>query len=395
MSLDNVAGIAGNEQSPAPVSDTAVHTAGGDGPLSIRDAARSVIDWRRKSAAGKAAKSPNDQSNLGQDASAQSTQSAASLDPTTQSDPARAGDDAGGESLPGETQSQDAVVDPRIKSGEQPPIEPPRSWSKEDKELFKALPRETQERLADRERSRDSDFSRRQQEATERAEALEAERSLAEQARGQYEHALPILLSNMQAAHNGEFADIQSMDDVQKLAVNDPIRYTQWDAAQKRLAAVHREVAAVQEQQAVEQAQRLQHYRMREAELFAEKAPEFADPVQSKKLMDGAVTVLRDLGFQDQELGELWNGNRNISIHDHRLHLLLRDGIKWRDASAKARTVTARQVPPVQRPGAAQPKGALREAELQNLNKQLDNSRGNNAIKAAAALLAARRRAAG
>jgi len=37
----------------------------------------------------------------------------------------------------------------------------------------------------------------------------------------------------------------------------------------------------------------------------------------------------------------------------------------------------------------------LREAELQNLNKQLDNSRGNNAIKAAAALLAARRRAAG
>jgi len=140
MSLDNVAGIAGNEQSPAPVSDTAVHTAGGDGPLSIRDAARSVIDWRRKSAAGEAAKSPNDQSNLGQDASAQSTQSAASLDPTTQSDPAQAGDDAGGESLPGETQSQDAVVDPRIKSGEQPPIEPPRSWSKEDKETVQGPP---------------------------------------------------------------------------------------------------------------------------------------------------------------------------------------------------------------------------------------------------------------
>jgi len=126
----------------------------------------------------------------------------------------------------------------------------------------------------------------------------------------------------------------------QKLAVNDPIRYTQWDAAQKRMAAVHREVAAVQEQQAAEQAQRLQHYRMREAELFAERRRSLPILWQSKKLMDGAVTYLRDLGFQDQELGELWNGARNISIHDHRLHLLLRDGIKWRDASAKARTVT-------------------------------------------------------
>jgi hypothetical protein len=37
-----------------------------------------------------------------------------------------------------------------------PPIEPPRSWTKEDKELFASLPRATQERLAERERSRQS-----------------------------------------------------------------------------------------------------------------------------------------------------------------------------------------------------------------------------------------------
>src|SRR5262249_29178395 len=37
------------------------------------------------------------------------------------------------------------------------PIEPPRSWTKEDKELFTSLPRATQERIAERERSRESD----------------------------------------------------------------------------------------------------------------------------------------------------------------------------------------------------------------------------------------------
>ena len=146
MSLDNVAGIAGAEQSPAPITDTAVHIAGGAGPISVRDAARSVIDWRRKSAAGEATQatqSPNDQSNSGEDARAQGTQSGtqsvATSEPAKQSDPAQAGDDVGGESPPGETQSLDAA-------DQQPPIEPPRSWSKEDKELFKALPRETQER---------------------------------------------------------------------------------------------------------------------------------------------------------------------------------------------------------------------------------------------------------
>jgi hypothetical protein len=402
MSLDNVAAVGGSEQIVTPITDIAVHIPGGDGPLSVRDAVRSLADWRRKSVAG-ADGVDGAQNTTGQEAGAPS----ATADPAAQaavaaqaakpqSDPAQAGDDTGDRrDPPGETASQDAEVERRQAAETLPPVEPPRSWSKEDKELFTGLPRDTQERLAERERSRDSDFSRRQQEATERAKALEAERGKVEQARGQYEQALPILLSNLQSAYSGEFADVRTMDDVQKLAVSDPIRYTQWDAAQKRMAAVHQEIVSSQQRQMIEREQLLNHYRAREAELFAEKAPEFSDPVKAKQLMDGAVTVLRDLGFQDQELGEMWRGERDISIHDHRLHLLLRDGIKWRDANARAKSVQAAKVPPVQRPGVAQPKGAAREAELANLTKQLDNSRGNNQLRAAAALVAARRRAAG
>ena len=371
---DAPAAPAATEQAPA----IATHTAGGSGPLSIADAARSVIDWRRKEAA---ADKPA-QNETKPDASAEVATSG------QESEPVKAGDDNGGESPPVETESQDAAVET------QPPVDPPRSWSKEDKELFKALPRETQERLAERERSRDTDFSKRQQAATEQQRALQAEQQRLEAARGQYDQALPILLQNLQAGYGSEFADIKTMDDVQKLAVSDPIRYTQWDAAQKRMAAVQQEVVASQERQYAERNQQLNAYRQREAELFVEKAPEFADPVQSKKLMDSAVTTLRDLGFKDQELGEMWRGERDISIHDHRLHLLLRDGIKWRDASAKAKQVTAqaKPLPPVQRPGVSQGANASREARLSNLNKQIDNSSGVSALRAAARMLTERRK---
>src|SRR5262249_57942989 len=100
------------------------------------------------------------------------------------------GTDAGPDTVPGETQADDRA--------EVPPIEPPRSWTKEDKELFRGLPRETQQRLADRERSRESDFLRRQNEAVEKLKGLDAQQQAVEQAKRQYDTALPALLHSLQ-----------------------------------------------------------------------------------------------------------------------------------------------------------------------------------------------------
>ena len=131
-----------------------------------------------------------------------------------------------------------------------PPIEPPRSWTKEDKELFTSLPRETQERIAERERSRESDFLRRQNEAADKLKGLTAKEQAVEQARQQYEAALPILLENLQGAMAGEFADIKTMADVQKMASEDWPRYIRWDAQQKQIAVVKQELSAAEARQA-------------------------------------------------------------------------------------------------------------------------------------------------
>jgi hypothetical protein len=110
------------------------------GPISIRDAAASLASARERGNRSSPRKPEQPRVN-GKFASAQ-----------TESTPS--GEDAGPETVPGETTAGDPA--------ETPSIEPPRSWSKEDKELFNTLPPETQQRVAERERARESDFLKRQ-----------------------------------------------------------------------------------------------------------------------------------------------------------------------------------------------------------------------------------------
>ncbi len=347
----------------APIEEVSVHVPGSEGPMNARDAARSVLDWRRKRDAEPAVV----------DETKPATDSAqAETAPAT-------------EQSSGETEATDSATE------ELPPIEPPRSWTKDDKELFTSLPRATQERIAERERSRESDFLRRQNEATEQRKAMEAERGKVEQARQQYETALPALLQTLQDQQAGEFADIKTMADVENLARTDWPRYVLWDAQQKRIAAVQQQVVAATQRQNQERQSRLSEFMSREAELFAEKVPEIADPAQKSKLQEAAVTTLKEVGFSDQELGRLWRGEAEISLHDHRLQLLVRDGIRFREAQTKAKDATAKPVPPVQRPGASQPRGAAQNAVVQGLTAQLEKT---GSLKDAARLLVERRKAA-
>jgi hypothetical protein len=73
------------------------------------------------------------------------------------------------------------------------------------------------------------------------------------------------------------------------------------------------------------------------------------------------------------------------------VQLLIRDATLWREAQAKAKAAQAKPVPPVQRPGVAQPKGAAQHAQIENLAQQLDKSSGVKALRTAAKLVAARR----
>jgi hypothetical protein len=271
------------------------------------------------------------------------------------------------------------------------PIEPPRSWTKEDKELFTGLPRAIQERLAERERSREGDFLRRQNEAAEKLKGLTAKEQAVEQARQTYEAALPQLLHTLQQQQAGEFADIKSMADVERLAREDWPRYLLWDLQQKKVAEVTQHMLAAQHRQAQEKLTQFVEFAKRQDDLFKQKVPDMTDETKAAELQRQALAVLGDLGFDETELVPLWNGQKELSLRDHRLQLLIRDATLWREAQAKAKAAATKPVPPVQRPGAATPRQGTDEARVQHLTQRLEQT---GSLRDAAALVRARRTAA-
>jgi hypothetical protein len=285
---------------------------------------------------------------------------------------------------PDEVRGETETTDP----DQRPPIEPPRSWTKDDKELFKGLPRDTQERLAERERSRESDFLRRQNEAADKLKGLSAREQAVEQAKRHYDAALPMLLQSLQQQQAGEFSDIRSISDIERLAREDWPRYVLWDAQQKKISALQQQANAALARQSQAAHHHWSNFSQQQDSLFLEKAPELAEKGQLAKAAESAAGVLKDLGFNDDELANLWNGRQALSLRDHRIQLLLRDGVRYRDAQAAAKAAATRSVPQVQRPGAAVPRGAETDARVSALNSRLDHS---GSLKDAAALLAAQR----
>lgn len=353
------------------LTDIVERVAGGDGPITARDAAHSLVDARNKQNARDRRNEENDSEQARERATLEQ-QSGPGEEP---------GNDAGPETVPGETQGDDRA--------EVPPIAPPRSWTKEDKELFKGLPRETQERLAERERSRESDFLRRQNEAAEKLKGLSAREQAVDEAMRHYETALPTLLQSLQQQQAADFSDIKSISDIERLAREDWPRYVLWDAQQKRISAVQQQAGAALARQSQEAQHRWSSFTQQQDALFLEKAPELAEKGQMAKIAENAAAMLKDIGFGEAELAQMWNGRRALSLRDHRIQLLLRDGVRYRDAQAAAKSAS-RAVPHVQRPGAAAPRGGEADARVSALNSRLDQS---GTLKDAAALLVAQRQA--
>src|SRR5262249_45020236 len=156
-------------------------------------------------------------------------------------------------------------------------IEPPKSWGKDEQELFATLPRAAQERIAERERSRDAELARHQREAAEQRRTLDADRAGLADVRVRYEAALPHLLDAVLGQQANVFPDIKTMADVERLAREDQPRYLQWDLHVKRLGAMVSELGQAQARQEAERAQQFEAFAKRHDDLFKEKVPEMAD----------------------------------------------------------------------------------------------------------------------
>ena len=290
----------------------------------------------------------------------------------------------------GETQEAEAET----------PIEPPRSWSKEEKERFESLPRETQEYLSERESQRDRAVSQAQREAAEQRKAIEAQREQMEKARANYESYLPQvqqLLHDSLISEN--FSDIKTISDLERLAKEDWARYLQWDVAQKKIASVQQQLQEANQRRQSEHLEKFVEFAKKEDAAFTERAPEAKDPKAFEKVQKGAVDLLKDVGFTDEELGQGWHGQRDFSLRDHRVQLLIRDAYLYRENQARQKEAAKKmasqkkQPSPVQRPGVVTGGNQALSSQIQELERRLPELRGNAAIEAAVQIAALRRSA--
>jgi hypothetical protein len=277
-----------------------------------------------------------------------------------------------------EAESAAPVEDPGNKTEEAepadlPPIERPRSWSKDDDDDWNALPRARQEKIAANERAREADIRQRINDAAEERKAAKAELEVAEKARKEYEAKLPTLMQTLQEA--GPFSDIRSMADVEKLQQEDPFRFQAFQLHQWKLQAAQAELTETKARQDRERHTEWTAHVQKENDLAVEFIPELADKDKGPALTNRVATeILPEYGFKPSDLEKLANGSEKLSIYDHRLQRLFAVAVKYADIQ-KAKVVAApKPAPAVQKPGTSKPQGAAQSETYTKLSANLERS---------------------
>jgi hypothetical protein len=119
-------------------------------------------------------------------------------------------------------------------------VQPPRSWSREDQEAFKALPPEQQEIIAQREQERDRALRLRQNELAELQKRGATDVEALQRAQAEFENATAEVLRHLAPSWAADFSDIRSPADAQKLKESDPIRFAQFEAGLQHIATLRR-----------------------------------------------------------------------------------------------------------------------------------------------------------
>jgi len=261
-------------------------------------------------------------------------------------------------------------------------IEPPVSWTADEKQLFAQLPPALQQTLLRRESERERLTSTQSQKATEAEKRLDAERQQLANDRANQVTLLQSVLFQLPP----DFQRFQNID-WDTLARERPAEWAQqrqaFDGLQMRWNIAQQQLGQIQQQAEAEQRKPFQSYLQLEHTKLVEKIPEYADRTKLKAFADDLIKHLPE--FTAAEI----NG-----VADHRYLMIARDAMRYRQAVAARQQAQAKRVPPAQtqrqplRTNARQ--GDAREvAHDRQLGALHETLRNKGTTQAAADLLAA------
>lgn len=184
----------------------------------------------------------------------------------------------------------------------------------------------------------------------------------AEQQAVHAEQEVSALLTQATNEFNQLFADITSVEALQQMQTHDPQRHALFVDCAGRLQKGAQDLQNVRNyrqqvvaQSVAEGAAAFQQVAKQHDDWFTAQTPEFQrDPVKQQEVSAVLHERFAELGIPPEELAAHWNGAKSFSLRDGRVQSLLYDAAQWRLATRHLKQARANKaLPTTQRPGVA------------------------------------------
>jgi hypothetical protein len=196
-----------------------------------------------------------------------------------------------------------------------------------------------------------------------------------------------------------ELANVRSEQDLHnlhaQLQAKDPARaqaLVQADQVvrqqQVALAALTSQRKAHEAQLSAAQEQQRKAFRSQQDAAFEERAAKLVPNWEQARptVQKAAKQTLIDAGVSEEQISEMWRGNKPIDIRSSPAQLLILKASLWDQAQAKARLVRQTPLPSVLRPGVGIPRAAAGADRVNNLMARMKTSKGNESLRLATEL---------
>lgn len=286
--------------------------------------------------------------------------------------------------------------------------------SPEDKEFYERLEREQQQPQPEQPQPEavpdgvDPDIAQALQNPKVRT-LLEQTNSYVEQAKVGYQQATAELATQAQGIMTALFPELANLNGQQTegalrfMAQSNPQQFEQWKQlagrAQQLVGVYKQQVAEQQAQQQARAAHELEQFRVSEVRRF-EAATANIPPETLRNISDNVIpTVEKFYGIKEANMRDLISGRQKVDsqafMHSMPFQLMLLDAVRFRMSQESLSRAATRPVPQVQRPGTSEPSRGDDHDVAAAWARLNANNQGRDAIRAAADVVTARRRARG
>lgn len=226
-------------------------------------------------------------------------------------------------------------------------------------------------------------------------EAIKAQFDESEKVRETYSQGVELAQLFARASFMGEFPDIAALPANQwepalaMMAQQQPERFAKFNAALNRVNVLQQSAQyEAQQKTARENAEFQSFAAQQDAEI--DKLLEGESKASQKAITAEIIAGAKEAGLGDQEFLRLFATDR--TMRSAPFQKMMVDAAKYRLQQKGAKAAASKALPPVQRPGAAQPRGNSGTERLRSLSSAFEK---NPSLKNAAAKIAARRAARG